>query len=66
MQGICVPIFVRKTACQKSFPKIRSDGVFGFDSKNPDKMRFYGFNNSDLDFPLKNAPFVSTSHPYGP
>lgn len=55
-----------KNSFFKSFPKIRSDGEFGFDLKNPDKVRFYGFNNSDLDFPPKNAPFVSTSHPYGP
>ena len=54
-----------KNSFFKSFPKIRSDGEFGFDLKNPDKVQFYGFNNSDLDFPPKNAPFVSTSHPYG-
>ena len=50
----------------KSFPKIRLDGEFGFDLKNPDKEQLYGFKNSDLDSPPQNAPFVSTSHPYGP
>lgn len=42
-----------KSGFFKSFPKIRSDGEFGFDLKNPGKVRFYGFNNSDLDFPPK-------------
>ena len=41
----------------KSFPKIRLDGEFGFDLKNPDKEQLYGFKNSDLDSrPLKTHP----------
>ena len=50
-----------KSTFFKSFPKIRLDSEFGFDLKNPDKERFCGFKNSDLDFPPENAPFVSTS-----